>query len=104
MTIILSITVLVLYAAVREYAAYRTNRSYELLIAALREDQRTLMDRWYVSKGLSPAGVDASVEHVQRAEAKESAQRQRKVLRRGDPLQQERDRLILQEQSEIGLN
>lgn len=72
------------------------------LIDKLQTEKSGLLDRWLVSKGLAPQGVDLKAVHERREEKKEEA---RKVsLPRADVLTSARHKLIAEEQERLHLN
>jgi hypothetical protein len=98
--LVLLLSVFGLYAFLRERSIERTLRAYESLIQSLSDDKKELLDRFFISKGHAPVGVDMRETHEKKEAERQETAKTKKVLRRGDPLQQERDKLVLQELSQ----
>jgi hypothetical protein len=74
--------------------------AYQKITEGLRQENVDLRDRWNVSKGLPPSGVDMKERYEKREEQREQA---KKIsLPRGDELQTARFKLIHEEQQSLG--
>lgn len=69
--------------------------AYQNIVTGLREEKRDLLDRWNVSRGLPPKGVDLVAAHEKREERRDAAKKI--ALSRGDALQTARFGLIKEE-------
>lgn len=68
--------------------------AYRGIVDGLRGQNRDLFDRWLVSKGLPPSGIDMKATHEKREAAKEQV---RSTLPRADTLTHARHKLIAEE-------
>lgn len=70
--------------------------SYHAVLVGLRDDNKDLRDRWFMSKGMPPSGV-AVTEQYEKREAEREQKREEKVPHRGGPLRDARVALAEEE-------